>query len=98
MIDHTLSVPHQRPHYWRLHEGPAHLNQHDAAHVSMAIAGIQTITAVLLQREIDTECTGDACLRLGSVTTTGLLDALSCCTELMDIKLTAATHRTEGAA
>lgn len=46
-----LTVQHQRPHCWRLHEGPTHLDSHDAAHIRTAITGIQAITAVSLQHD-----------------------------------------------
>lgn len=88
-----LTVEHQHPVGWRKAEGASSMSESETAAISMALSGIQAITAVLMQREIDAPLDGKGCLRLGNITTTGLLEAVSCCAQLIEAQLTAGTHR-----
>lgn len=83
-----LSVPFQRPHQWRGDSGSVTLRGDAVAQVAQAVEGIQAITSLLMQREVDREnppeCGG---LVLGSITVCGLLDAIASCAELVSLKV-----------
>lgn len=93
MSEDLLTVPYQSAAAWRLHEGESHLNALDAASVSIALDGIQAITGILLQHEIDTKCDSPDRLRLGNATLTGLLGAVASCAEMIEMKVGAGADR-----
>ena len=55
----------------------------DRATADMALNGIQTLTAILMQREVDTECEGSSLLVLSAPVACGLLDAIASCAALV---------------
>lgn len=92
--DDFLTVAYSHAADWRRDDcGTPTLSDAEAANATMALSGIQAITAVLMQREVDADCDGPACLRLSTVTTVGLLEAISTCAEMVDMQLQAAIRR-----
>ena len=76
----------------------AFLDHRSVARVQVACGAIQTLTAVLMQRETDTdEMTTDA-LKMSDRVAMGMLEALSCCAELVQMTVTGVTSETIGAA
>lgn len=92
--DDFLTVAHPHAADWRRDDcGTPTLHEYEAARATMALSGIQAITAVLMQREVDIDCDGPACLRLSANTVVGLLDAISSCADAAEMQLQAAISR-----
>ena len=84
-----LSVPRENPFDWRKGDGVAFLDDGAMARVSAALNGARTLTAILMQNDIDRHCEDDEVnLRLGEITTNGLFEALASCLELADLHAT----------
>ena len=59
----------------------------DRATADMALNGIQTLTAILMQREVDTECEGPGLLVLSAPVACGLLEAVASCARLVELTI-----------
>ena len=79
----------------RLDEGPAVLNNWEAASIAGAVSGIQAITGILLQHCADAECDGDDLLRLSGASVGGLLEAVGGMAELIGLRLGCGTSRAQ---
>jgi len=79
----NTSVPFHTPEASRTEEGGRALNKFDRATADMALSGIQTMSALLMQREVDTECEGSSLLVLSAPVACGLLDAIASCAALV---------------
>ena len=63
--------------------GGCTLDKFNRTKVDMALSGIQTLTAILMQRELDTEGEGPGLLVLSAPVARGLLDAIASCAALV---------------
>lgn len=79
----NTSVPFPSPEAFRADNTGAALSKFDRARVDAALNGIQTLTAILMQRELDTECEGPGLLVLSAPVARGLLDAIASCAALV---------------
>lgn len=96
MSDERLTLMHPTAASWRRDAGPVLLHNIEAADVSIAVSGIQSIVGVLIQHHVDADCDGDACLRLGTHTLVGLNEAIAACAELIEMKMAAGAARQKG--
>ena len=72
----------------RIREGHAQLNDWDTASIAAAANGIQVISGILLQHQLDAEFDGgDELLRLNSASVCGLLEAVNGLAELVELRL-----------
>jgi len=76
----------------------AFLDHRSVARVQVACGAIQTLTAVLMQRETDTDEMTTVALKMSDRVAMGMLEALSCCAELVQMTVTGVTSETIGAA
>lgn len=83
----NTSVPFHTPESSRTEEGGRALNKFDRATADMALNGIQTLTAILMQREVDTECEGAGLLVLSAPVACGLLEAVASCARLVELTI-----------
>ncbi len=85
-----LSVPYQGVFQWRSNQSASILGRCAVGIASTALNGAQAIAAILKQNEIDRDFDDDepGVLRLGSITTSGLIDALASCIELAEMQVT----------
>lgn len=81
----------------RLNDGPAVLNEWEAASISGAVCGIQAIAGLLLHHEACTESDGDDLLQLNSASVGGLLEAMGGLAELIDLRLREGATRAQKA-
>ena len=77
------TVPFHTPEEFHMEEGSCTLDKFKRSKVDMALSGIQTLTAILMQREVDTECEGPGLLVLSAPVACGLLDAIASCAALV---------------
>lgn len=73
---------------FRYHEGDAvsFLDHRAVARLNVANGAIQTLTAVLMQRELDAETVvEDPALSMSGQVAIGLMEALACCADLIHI-------------
>mgnify|MGYP001168294665 FL=1 len=80
----NTSVPFPSPEAFRADNTGAALSKFDRARVDMALNGIQTLTAILMQREVDSDCEGAGLLVLDSCVACGILDAIGSCARLVE--------------
>lgn len=66
----------------------AFLDHRSVARVQVACGAIQTLTAVLMQRETDTDEMTTVALKMSDRVAMGMLEALSCCAELVQMTVT----------
>lgn len=83
---------------FRFHEGDSatFLDHQAVARVNVACGAIQTLTAVLMQREVDAECMSNPTLTMSGQVATGLMEALACCAELIHTTVNVIDHRAIG--
>ena len=77
------TVPFRSPEEFHMEEGGYTLDKFKRAKVDMALSGIQTLTALLMQRELDTEGEGPNLMVLSAPVACGLLDAIASCAALV---------------
>lgn len=77
------SVPLSYPEAFHMEDGAYTLDKFNRSKVDMALSGIQTLSALLMQREVDTECEGPGLLVLSAPVACGLLDAIASCAALV---------------
>lgn len=75
---------------WYEGDGVAFLCENGVSRIYAATDAVQTITSMLLQREVDTECEDDNRLVLDTRTVTGLLHAVATCTSVVQQLVTGA--------
>lgn len=63
----------------------AFLDHRSTARIAAACGAIQTLTAVLMQREVDADDMATVALRVDSLVAMGMLEAIACCTELVSM-------------
>ena len=80
----NTSVPFPSPEAFRADNTGAALSKFDRARVDAALNGIQTLTAILMQREVDSDCEGAGLLVLDSRVACGILDAIGSCARLVE--------------
>lgn len=85
------TVQHSSPFAWYEGDGVAFLCEKTTARVYAATDAVQTITSMLLQREVDTGCEDDNRLVLDTRTVTGLLHAVATCTSVVQQLVTGGT-------
>lgn len=76
---------------WYEGDGVAFLCENGVSRIYAATDAVQTITSMLLQREVDTECEDDNRLVLDTRTVTGLLHAVATCTSVVQQLVTGGT-------
>lgn len=91
--DQTTSATVQHPDVFKWYEGDgvAFLCENGVSRIYAATDAVQTITSMLLQREVDTEGEGDKRLVLNTSTVTGLLHAVATCTSVVQQLVTGST-------
>lgn len=84
------SVPYPDVFNWREGDGVAFLDDRAYARVSAALNGARTLTAVLMQHDLDrnNDEGQEAGLKLSEITTHGLFEALASCLELAELQAT----------
>ena len=75
----------------------AFLDHRSVARVQVACGAIQTLTAVLMQREVDTDDMTTVALKMDDRVALGLMEALSCCAELVQMTVSGISPETIGA-
>ena len=83
-----LSVLNHDPFGWREGDSVAFLDDKATARIGAAINGARTLTALLMQHDMDRNAEDDEGLHLGAATTYGLFEALASCLELADLHAT----------
>ena len=66
----------------------AFLDHRATARVTVACGAIQTLTAVLMQRELDTDEFTTNALRMDGRVAMGMMEAIACCAELVHMHVT----------
>lgn len=81
-------TPYHNTNVSRIRQGHAQLNDWDTASIAAAANGIQVISGILLQHQLDAEFDGgDELLRLNSASVCGLLEAVNGLAELVELRL-----------
>ncbi len=75
----------------------AFLDHRSVARVQVACGAIQTLTAVLMQREVDADAMTTVALKMDNRVALGLMEALSCCAELVQMTVTGVDSKSIGA-
>ena len=85
------TVMHPDVFKWYEGDGVAFLCGNGVSRIYAATDAVQTITSMLLQREVGTECEDDNRLVLDTRTVTGLLHAVATCTSVVQQLVTGGT-------
>lgn len=80
-------------------DGVAFLDHRATARVAVACGAIQTLTAVLMQREVDGSDTyvAENILKMDGRVAMGMLEAIACCAELVQMTVTGVGPESIGA-
>jgi hypothetical protein len=79
----TPTLPHTSVFDWRDEHAARIVRKQSTARIGSAVSGIHALSAILMQREVDTDCEGENLMVFDSTIACGIVDAIACCAELI---------------